>query len=101
MHQQTTYLNLPGALSGTLLVTIGVFLIVVGVRYYKTLKEPGKRLALRFLMSVVLFTLGSVGVIVDSLTRARLWFIMAAFYTASYMLLVYSVGVYLRLLRSQ
>lgn len=95
------YQNTPGALAGAVLTIIGILLIMVAVKHYKKIQGPGEKLGKNFLISVSLFTAGSIGVIIDSLTETELWFIMAISYTLSYMLLVSSVGFYLSALSFQ
>lgn len=95
------YQNIPGLLSGFALVTIGLHLIWIALKYYKALEKPGKKLAWRFLISISLFTVGSIGVVIDSLTEIQLWFIMATIYPISYFILASSVGFYLKALLSK
>mgnify|MGYP005667542837 CR=1 FL=1 len=95
------YLNLPGVLMGAALAIVGILLNMRVFNYYKNIQEPGKNLAKNSLISISLFTAGALGVVIDSLTEAKLWFIMAGFYTLSYMLSVASVVYYLRVLSSQ
>lgn len=95
------YQNIPGLLSGFALVTIGLHLIWIALKYYKALEKPGKKLAWRFLISISLFTVGSIGVVIDSLTEIQLWFIMAIIYPISYFILASSVGFYLKALLSK
>jgi len=96
------YINLFGVLVGIVLTIIGLFLIRAALNYCsRNTQGPGKKLARNFLISTSLFTAGSIGVVIDSLTETKLWFIMASFYTLSYMLLISSVGFYLRALGSQ
>ncbi|RLF81263.1 hypothetical protein DRN32_01330 [Thermococci archaeon] len=95
------YLNLPGVLMGAALAIVGILLSMRVFNYYRNIQEPGKNLAKNSLISISLFTAGALGVVIDSLTEAKLWFIMAGFYTLSYMLSVASVVYYLRVLSSQ
>ncbi|USS39942.1 DUF835 domain-containing protein [Thermococcus aggregans] len=95
------YLDPLGVLAGIILTIIGINLIKIALNYCETIQGPGKRLAKNFVISASLFTAGSIGVIIDSLTKTPLWIIMASFYTISYLLLVSSVGFYLRALSSQ
>jgi len=98
---ETMHLDFPGVLAGVALVIVGVLLSMRAFNYYKNIQESRKNLAKNFLISVSFFTAGSIGVVIDSLTETKLWFIMAGFYTLSYMLLVSSVVYYLRVLSSQ
>ncbi|MCD6373193.1 MAG: DUF835 domain-containing protein [Thermococcus sp.] len=95
------YQNIPGALAGAVLTIVGLHLIWMAFNYYKGLEEPRKSLARRFLVSAFLFTMGALATTIDSLIEARIWFIMAIFYVASYMILVVSVGFHLKTLQSR
>jgi len=95
------YLNLLGVLTGSSLTIIGGILTIKAFNYYKELHEPGKSLARTFLVSTLLFTIGSIAVIADSLTAIQLWGIEAICYTLSYLHVVLSVIYYLRILKSE
>ncbi|RLF86362.1 hypothetical protein DRN34_03585, partial [Thermococci archaeon] len=69
------YLNLPGVLMGAALAIVGILLSMRVFNYYRNIQEPGKNLAKNSLISISLFTAGALGVVVDSLTEAKLWFI--------------------------
>ncbi|ALV61724.1 hypothetical protein ADU37_CDS00250 [Thermococcus sp. 2319x1] len=89
------YMNILGVLAGTILVVMGIALSLRALYYYKNIQEPGKNLAKKFLISASLFVAGSLGVVVDSLSEAKLWLVSAIFYTLSYIILVSSVVYYL------
>jgi len=95
------YMNIFGVLAGTILAVMGIALSIRAFHYYKNIQEPGKSLAKNFLISASLFVAGSLGVVIDSLSEARLWMIMATFYTLSYIILVSSVLYYLNALSPQ
>jgi len=95
------YLNIPGVLAGSFLTIMGGVLTIKALNYYKGLQEPGKSLARTFLVSTLLFTIGSTAVILDSLTKIQLWVIEAICYTLSYLHMVLSVTYYLRIQKSE
>ena len=93
------YLNLLGVLTGSSLTIIGGILTIKAFNYYKELHEPGKSLARTFLVSTLLFTIGSIAVIADSLTAIQLWEIELICYTLSYLHVVLCVIYYLRIIK--
>lgn len=101
LEGEAMYMNLFGVLTGSGLTAIGIALSIRAFHYYKNIEEPGKNLARNFLISASLFTAGSLGVVIDSLTEIQLWFVMAIFYTLSYIILVSSVLYYLNALSPQ
>ncbi|MBP1911208.1 DUF835 domain-containing protein [Thermococcus stetteri] len=64
--------------------------------YYKRVPEPWKSLAKRALVSLLFFGLGSVGVVIDSLTPRPLWFLIVIFYTISYAAILSTIFLSLR-----
>ncbi|WP_087035913.1 DUF835 domain-containing protein [Thermococcus litoralis] len=95
------YMNIFGVLAGTLLAVMGILLSIRAFHHYKNIQEPGKNLARNFLISASLFIAGSLGVVIDSLSETKLWWISAIFYTISYVVLVSSVLYYLDALSPQ
>ncbi|USH00548.1 DUF835 domain-containing protein [Thermococcus argininiproducens] len=88
-------INLYGLITGLVIMQIGIFGVFKAYKYYRSLKEPRKILAKILLISFILFTLGSIGVIIDSISQKHLWEIGAISFTASYLYLATSLLRYL------
>ena len=67
----------------------------------KRLSGSWRDLAGRTIISPLFFKLGSVGVVVDSLTKRKLWVIMAVSYTLSYIVIFSTVFVALRVMEKE
>lgn len=87
------YIDQLGVASGVVVLFIGVSLISLMYSRYKVLDSPVKQLGRRILLSLILFSAGGIGVIVDSLSKSQLWFLAAIPITISYILAV-SAGVH-------
>lgn len=88
-------INLYGIIVGLIVIHIGIFGVFKAYKHYRSLKEPKKILAKTLLISFILFTLGSIGVIIDVISHKHLWEIGAVFFTTAYLYLATSLLRYL------
>ncbi|WP_054840875.1 hypothetical protein [Thermococcus peptonophilus] len=90
-------IDFKGFIAGWLLLLGALISIYWALYYYKKVPGPWKSLARRTLISLLLFGLGSVSAIIDSLTPPRpLWFLMVIFYTLSYIAILSTIFLSLR-----
>ncbi|WP_461866215.1 DUF835 domain-containing protein [Thermococcus sp.] len=75
---------------------IGSSLIVLVYMYYRIVEPPAKQWGKRILISLFLFSIGGIGVIVDSIHELRLWFLGAIPITLSYILALSSSVHYIK-----
>ncbi|NJE25984.1 DUF835 domain-containing protein [Thermococcus sp. MV5] len=88
-------INLYGLIAGIIVMHIGIVGVFKTYKHYRSFKEPKKILAKILLISFILFTLGSIGVIIDAISQKHLWEIGAVLFTAAYLYLATSVLRYL------
>lgn len=90
--------NVPGLAAGIVALLASLVFGVLAYSYYHRLTTPAsKGLAFRILLSSLLGVVGSLGVIVDSVTRRSLWWIMASAFLVSYLVIMVSAVHYLKL----
>ncbi|AMQ18437.1 DUF835 domain-containing protein [Thermococcus peptonophilus] len=89
-------IDFKGFIAGWLLLLGALISIYWALYYYKKVPGPWKSLARRTLISLLLFGLGSVSAIIDSLTPRPLWFLMVIFYTLSYIAILSTIFLSLR-----
>jgi hypothetical protein len=90
-----------GLITGLILLTGSALAFYRVWYYYKRLSGPWKDLAGRTLMSLLFLMFGSAGVVVDSLTKRKLWGIMAFSYTLSYLVIFSTVFAALRVIEKE
>ncbi|ASJ13039.1 DUF835 domain-containing protein [Thermococcus thioreducens] len=91
--------NPPGLVAGLIILSVSVVAAYRAYGYLKTLETPiSRRLAYLALLSSVFSIVGSVGTIIESGTGLRAWWVMATFFTLSYVTILTAIFTYLRLL---
>ncbi|WP_456454224.1 DUF835 domain-containing protein, partial [Thermococcus sp.] len=90
------YMNLLGLAGGILVFITGSSLIVLIHSHYKIIEPPARQWGRRIIISLMLFALGGVGVIIDSISDSKLWFLGALPITLSYLLAISASFHYIR-----
>jgi len=91
--------NLWGVLAGAVILSVALLATYKSFSYYNKLRTPlARKLAFMTLLSSTFAVAGSVGTVADSISEDPLWWIMAAFFTVSYIIIISAVFLYLELL---
>ncbi|NJE09506.1 DUF835 domain-containing protein [Thermococcus sp. MAR1] len=91
--------NLPGLVAGALILLISTAAAYRAWGYLRILETPiSRKLAYLALVSSVFSMIGSIGTILESGTGLRVWWIMATFFTLSYVTILVAIFTYLELL---
>lgn len=93
--------NFPGLIMGIIILLASLYGLYRAYVFYSSLFEGfARKLAFRVMIGFVLTVGGSIGVIIDSISEEKLWFVMAVLYIISYVILMTAVLRYLRSLSS-
>lgn len=83
-------------MGGIVVFLLGSTLSLLFYKYHKTMKSPAKQWSRRLGISLMLFALGGIGVIIDSISDSKLWFLGAIPITLSYLLAISASFHYIR-----
>lgn len=83
------YMNVPGVASGVVILVLTLYGLFRARSYMEKFKTPAlKRFSQAFTIGVFFYFIGSIGVIVDSISPRQLWMFMAAFFTIGTVLML-------------
>lgn len=92
--------NILGLIAGCAVLSMSMVATYLSLKYLRILETPlSRRLAYLAMTSSVFSIIGSLGVVVESATGLRIWWVMAAFFTLAYVTMLFAIFTYLRLLR--
>ncbi|NJE05014.1 DUF835 domain-containing protein [Thermococcus sp. M36] len=87
-----------GVIAGVVVLVVALFSAYMSYTYYRKFDTPlSKRLAKMALISSVSAIIGALGAMIVSYTETGMWWIMAVFFTVSYLTITVAVSIYLRL----
>ncbi len=94
------YIDWLGVVGGIVVFLIGSSLSVLFYGYHKIMEAPARQWGRRIVISLILFAIGGIGVIIDSVSESKLWFLAAIPITLSYLLAISASLHYIRRLRT-